>query len=284
MKKKNLIRIIGALTGITSGSTRRAGSLCDTVHYQKFGFTLAEVLITLGIIGVVAAMTLPMLVQNYQKNVLKSQFKKAYSVIQEAWKKGETDLGLNPPACFYWVTNPYGSAKYTFDENGNTISITLPNGDPLPADYNGQFNDCTLIWNQMMKNLKVIKHCAKNARANGCIPDYKGLDTIKTTSNPDISDADLKKSMAGCANWSKSNIDNNYEAFVLNDGMTIFALMQGRTFAVDINGMKGPNKWGYDIFGFAPRGSLRQGIKFNSSSCSLVEDGGLTTTQMILSK
>ena len=31
------------------------------------GFTLAEVLITLGIIGVVAAMTLPGLVQNYQK-------------------------------------------------------------------------------------------------------------------------------------------------------------------------------------------------------------------------
>lgn len=136
----------------------------------------------------------------------------------------------------------------------------------------------------MMKNLKVIKHCAKNARANGCIPDYKGLDTIKTTSNPDISDADLKKSMAGCTNWSKSNIDNNYEAFVLNDGMIIFALMQGRTFAVDINGMKGPNKWGYDIFGFAPKGSLRQGTKFNSASCSVVEDGGLTTTQMILSK
>ena len=35
----------------------------------KFGFTLAEVLITLGIIGVVAALTLPSLVTNYQKQV-----------------------------------------------------------------------------------------------------------------------------------------------------------------------------------------------------------------------
>lgn len=34
----------------------------------KFGFTLAEVLITLGIIGIVAAMTIPTLLQNnYEK-------------------------------------------------------------------------------------------------------------------------------------------------------------------------------------------------------------------------
>lgn len=34
---------------------------------KNLGFTLAEVLITLGIIGVVAAMTIPMLITNYQK-------------------------------------------------------------------------------------------------------------------------------------------------------------------------------------------------------------------------
>lgn len=35
---------------------------------MKKSFTLAEVLITLGIIGVVAAMTLPSLIGNYKKN------------------------------------------------------------------------------------------------------------------------------------------------------------------------------------------------------------------------
>ena len=34
---------------------------------RKVAFTLAEVLITLGIIGVVAAMTMPSLIQNYQE-------------------------------------------------------------------------------------------------------------------------------------------------------------------------------------------------------------------------
>ena len=38
-----------------------------TLTKQKLGFTLAEVLITLGIIGIVAAMTIPVLMTNYQK-------------------------------------------------------------------------------------------------------------------------------------------------------------------------------------------------------------------------
>lgn len=37
---------------------------------MKRGFTLAEVLITLGIIGVVSSMTMPVLVQNYQKKAM----------------------------------------------------------------------------------------------------------------------------------------------------------------------------------------------------------------------
>ena len=41
-------------------------------------FTMAEVLITLGIIGIVAAMTLPALVAKYQKNVTSNRLKKKY--------------------------------------------------------------------------------------------------------------------------------------------------------------------------------------------------------------
>ena len=37
-------------------------------NVQKFAFTLAEVLITLGIIGVVSAMTIPSLIQSYKEN------------------------------------------------------------------------------------------------------------------------------------------------------------------------------------------------------------------------
>ena len=51
---------------------------------KRVAFTLAEVLITLGIIGVVAAITLPTLIQNYQKQVWVNQLKKEVSVLQNA--------------------------------------------------------------------------------------------------------------------------------------------------------------------------------------------------------
>ena len=46
---------------------------------KQNAFTLAEVLITLGIIGVVAALTMPTLIQNYKEKVLIVQAKKVYS-------------------------------------------------------------------------------------------------------------------------------------------------------------------------------------------------------------
>ncbi len=51
---------------------------------QLKGFTMAEVLITLGIIGVVAAMTLPSLINNNRNKALEAAFKKNYSVIEQA--------------------------------------------------------------------------------------------------------------------------------------------------------------------------------------------------------
>jgi len=51
---------------------------------MKKGFTLAEVLITLGIIGVVAALTMPAVINNTQKKQLEAALKKNYSVLQNA--------------------------------------------------------------------------------------------------------------------------------------------------------------------------------------------------------
>ena len=86
-----------------SSSLRCGGSLCkdDKVYgndgkkrsfgfhpqddiEKKAAFTLAEVLITLGIIGVVAAMTLPTLINNTKDTELVSRAKKSYSEIMQA--------------------------------------------------------------------------------------------------------------------------------------------------------------------------------------------------------
>ena len=60
---------------------------------RKIAFTLAEVLITLGVIGVVAALTLPSIVHNVQKVVLKNQFKRAYSNFYNAIKYVQAQNG-----------------------------------------------------------------------------------------------------------------------------------------------------------------------------------------------
>lgn len=51
---------------------------------MKKAFTMAEVLITLGIIGIVAALTIPQLIKNYQHKELEAAFKKHYSMLAQA--------------------------------------------------------------------------------------------------------------------------------------------------------------------------------------------------------
>jgi prepilin-type N-terminal cleavage/methylation domain-containing protein len=56
-------------------------------------FTLAEILITLGIIGVVAALTIPAVIEKYQKKVTATKLKQTYSILYQAIKMSEIDNG-----------------------------------------------------------------------------------------------------------------------------------------------------------------------------------------------
>ena len=60
---------------------------------KKLAFTLAEVLITLGIIGVVAAMTIPTLITNFQKRTTVAKLKRAYSVMKQAYLMSYDQVG-----------------------------------------------------------------------------------------------------------------------------------------------------------------------------------------------
>ena len=65
--------------------------------WGKYAFTLAEVLITLGIIGVVAAMTIPNLMAAHKAHRLRAQFLKSYSTVQQVFKQMEADdVSLDP--------------------------------------------------------------------------------------------------------------------------------------------------------------------------------------------
>lgn len=75
------------------------GYLAASLTSSLAAFTLAEVLITLGIIGVVAAITMPTLINNYQKKAAVTAAKKAYSTLSQAYTQLVNDNGEGLSVC-----------------------------------------------------------------------------------------------------------------------------------------------------------------------------------------
>ena len=248
------------------------------------GFTLAEVLITLGIIGVVAAITLPVITENVQKIVLKNQFKKAYANFQNAIFQSQANLG-GSVGCYYPLdtSNRCDSVCTDYDPTYNTcIKWACADGSPLPSNWNGLREDCIQFYDNLFnKVLKVIKYCPKNALANGCLTErYRGTDKAKAENNPNAQYPPDPN-----ADFSDSNIKNKYSAWILSDS-TLIIKYGGETtttpvFTIDINGHKGPNKWGYDLFSFIILGDDNTIKKIDGRSYA-TEKGGKTTAEMII--
>ena len=89
---------------VARGKIRRIGNMKEnifsnmvyslfTTHHslRKAAFTLAEVLVTLGIIGVVSAMTVPTLMQNYQRQSYVTQLHKVYNELSQALVRYQND-------------------------------------------------------------------------------------------------------------------------------------------------------------------------------------------------
>ena len=73
---------------------------------KQEAFTLAEVLITLGVIGVVAAVTMPIMITKHQKEVTVTSLKKIYTTMMQAAIRSETENG----EMVYWEF-PYNWSK-----------------------------------------------------------------------------------------------------------------------------------------------------------------------------
>lgn len=278
---------IGYMKKFSFGFTSAEGAthVAQPVDNRNLGFTLAEVLVTLGIIGVVAALTMPTLVSNHKKAVLKSQFKKAFSTISQAYDAAAVSLGYYPQ-CYYWEDyaahhcSEYGEdnecTKYVYDDSGLEISY----------DINGPRSKCKPLFDAMANNLKVVKRCDGNAFADGCIPDYKGLDTVAKSNNSDLSDADATKQTSGCRGFRENNIKTKSTALVLADGSIYITYgtddwYRYPLFLVDINGKKGPNKWGHDLFALQLKGAVGKEYWVSSGGCFYPEKDGVYPETMI---
>lgn len=124
------------------------------LNKKIFGFTLAEVLITLGIIGVVASLTIPVLMNSYARNSTVTRLQKVYTVLSQAiklsevdngptntWNYGAVGNGSDTRAWFNTYLAPY--MKYTnilLSTRGSlndTVDVYLSDGTKLRFAYNG---------------------------------------------------------------------------------------------------------------------------------------------------
>lgn len=216
----------------------------DFLSFQK-AFTLAEVLITLGIIGIVAAMTLPTLIQKQQQKILFSQFKKVYSNNQNIINQISADFG------------------------GNFECYNIKNGE-----YH--CNDCFQFWENFFTKIKFIKKCPAN--------DYTCRPKYKTKSEVLAEGGTIKNTSCGM------DVNTVYDGYITSDG-TIYYIDKhyyatgaySNFFAVDINGIKGPNKWGYDLFymNLHKKNEKSSVINFDSI-CSMQEKGGFEFNEILL--
>lgn len=209
-------------------------------------------MITLGVIGVVSALTMPALIANYQKHVLFNQFKRAYTNMYNALKLTEAQLGYIPQ-CYYTYENPNAGNDKT------------------------QVTECGTFYEELTKRMNVIKKCEGNALRDGCLADINGVDTIEKYEDT--------SSIVGCGGFSKSRILNKSNAYVLNDGSVIFlygnGFEWGCVFAIDVNGKKGPNKWGYDIFALSWNEVVKGQVALRPGTCTLVEEGGVSPVEIL---
>jgi len=167
------------------------------------GFTLAEVLLTLAIIGVVAALTIPAVVTKVAKDQYVTGLKKAYNTLKSVEREAIQEHG--PMENWTWSTGY----------------------DPI-ADFEKYF----------LPHFDVLKNC-KSTTEKGCFAE--GLTYLNGDTLGDFNGA-------------------RYYRIVTSDGMS-WAYINTNTggtnplesrgaFYVDVNGLKGPNRYGRDMFYF----------------------------------
>ncbi len=184
-------------------------------NHRVFGFTLAEVLITLGIIGIVAAMTMPTLIARHQEKVWTTSYLRVYSTLENAYRRVQEENGTFDNWATFTVTDS-GNRRSTVKAKDLYEYMIKPyvevNEAYIPKDGN---------WDWIGRN------------SNKCWPEKSYY---------------LDKSPYS------SNANGEYRArpaVSLKSGECIVLGYGNGDFIVDLNSQKGPNTLGKDQFVFS---------------------------------
>ena len=180
---------------------------------------------TLGIIGVVAALTLPAVINKYREKQLEAAFKKSFAVISSALNAAAYDFGYDSITDINNLT-----ANVSVEDTSNFVTSNMSYFEEINNSFLSHFNKITKLTQDELdkKNIKV-----KNFAGN------------------EISDFDYDSI------YGVSYYQTPYAAlYYLTDGTVVSSLTffyhgkyDGVTLTFDTNGpYRGPNRYGYDIF------------------------------------
>lgn len=216
------------------------------IHLIRGGFTLAEVLVTLGIIGVVAAITLSTIIPKIEHATLQNQFKKQYTILSQALQQTSAENGNVPYQCY------------------------------ADSSYGYSVSECGKFWQIFPTNLKIIK---------------KHVGAIETIYPSNFVPAENILALGGArrnptCNGIQETAFASKTFYFLSDGAIILSYSgvfgNINFFLIDINGVKKPNKWGYDLFVLDfLKESPNSGLKITDTLCGTKEKGGYWISDLL---
>jgi len=203
----------------------------------KSAFTLAEVLITLVIIGVVAAMTIPTLIARYEEQATVAKVQKAYSTIAQAWKRYQMDYGC------------VGSAELCIQDTD--------------SNYNSDFLD------RFIKYFNYVQKIPPNTSLSNIDWLPERAYCMDGTLSPNH--------WMGVHNFGNSYATSYFtlaDGVIYHIQIPDNGRKSGFVF-IDTNGKKGPNRIGYDLFDFVvnskglyPRGCDSNACPSDKDACA----------------
>lgn len=184
---------------------------------MKKGFTLAEILITLGIIGIIAAITLPSVINKYKEKVTLHKLENTYSLLANAYNEALFE---------------YGTPDTWPNKNVNGMGVAEIFAKKLRLT-----DICLTTSVKCHLNTKIVEYMSLNGFDTG---SYKYL--VGTVARLNDMKIIFYFKAPECRGWSEYSWDS-----VTKQSPYYHAC---GTISVDINGNNKPNRYGVDLFQF----------------------------------
>lgn len=187
-------------------------------------FTLAEVLITLMVIGILAMVTIPSILQSWEEQATVAKLKNTYSILQQAYQM--TTIENGPPNTWgLSTTNPIGNMKrylnYAKDCAGNTGDCVYSknyklsnNTEDTYSYYMHDANKLMLHDGVVIAPLMVSANCVSSVKVDGNLScSYLYVD-VNGSKSPNEWGVDLfvfSLTKAGILPWGGNSPDTSYK-------------------------------------------------------------------------